>query len=209
MTAGSRPAAAGGGLVLLAALASFTANLDLSIVNLALPVIGKAFGAGQTELAWVVNAYVLPYAVSILAVGRLGDGFGHRKVLAAGALLFALGSLVAAAAGVVGGYPALLLGRAMQGLGGSAVLTIALAVVSANFTGEARGVALGRYFAAGAGAAVVGPLVGAVLASALGWPGIFASQVPLGVLVALLAWRLLPAPAGTRRVSLDAPALVA
>ena len=208
MTARPRPAAAGG-LVLLAALASFTANLDLSIVNLALPVIGKAFGAGQAELAWVVNAYVLPYAVSILAVGRLGDGFGHRRVLAYGALLFALGSFVAAAAGVAGGYPALLLGRAMQGLGGSALLTIALAVVSANFSGEARGVALGRYFAAGAGAAVIGPLIGAVLASVFGWPGIFASQVPLGILVAVLAWRLLPDASRTRHVSLDVPALVA
>ena len=64
-SATSRP----GALIAVAALAAFTANIDLSIVNLALPTIGRAFDAGQSELAWVVSAYVLPFAVSILAVG--------------------------------------------------------------------------------------------------------------------------------------------
>lgn len=103
-------------LILVAGLAAFTANLDLSIVNLALPAVGRAFGATQSELAWTVNGYVLPYAVSILAVGRLGDGLGHRRLLVAGALLFGLGSIVSAAAPT---YPALLAGRVLQGLGGT------------------------------------------------------------------------------------------
>ena len=67
-----------GALVAVSVLAAFTANFDLQIVNLALPVIGDAFDVGQSTLAWAVNAYVLPFAVSILAVGRLGDRYGLR-----------------------------------------------------------------------------------------------------------------------------------
>ena len=200
------PAGAGRpvGLILVAALAAFTANLDLSIVNLALPVIGDAFGTTQSELAWTVNAYVLPYAVSILAVGRLADRFGHRRTLAAGAWLFALGSVVAA---VAPGYAVLLVGRAVQGLGGAGLLTVGLAIVSANFSGAERGRALGWYFASGATAAVVGPLVGGLLTSLVGWPGIFWSQVPLALVVVGSARAVLAAgSAGTRR-SLDLPGL--
>ena len=80
-----------GALVAVSVLAAFTANFDLQIVNLALPVIGEAFGVSQSTLAWAVNAYVLPFAVSILAVGRLGDRFGLRPVLTIGGLLFAVG----------------------------------------------------------------------------------------------------------------------
>ena len=192
-------------IIAVTVLAAFTANVDLSIVNLALPVVGRAFEVGQSDLAWTVNAYVLPYAVSILAVGRLADRVGHRRVLAVGALLFLLGSLVAAAAPT---YLFLLVGRAIQGLGGSALLTIGLAIISVNFTGPARGRALGLYFAAGASAAVVGPLIGGWLATAAGWRAIFWSQVPLALLVVLAALALLPVAGGGKRRSLDAPGLL-
>jgi EmrB/QacA subfamily drug resistance transporter len=201
VTAPERDAPASPGLLMIvAALAAFTANLDLSIVNLALPSIGRAFGTTQSELAWAVNAYVLPYAVSILAVGRLGDRYGHRRVLVVGAISFGLGSVVSA---VAPAYPILLAGRILQGLGGSALLTIGLAVVSANFTGADRGRALGFYFAAGAGAAVVGPIVGGLLTSVAGWSAIFWCQIPLAAVVAIVATRVLaPQGRGARR-SLD------
>jgi EmrB/QacA subfamily drug resistance transporter len=195
-----RPAA----LIALAALAAFTANVDLSIVNLALPAIGRAFGTTQSELAWTVNAYVLPYAVSILAVGRLADRFGHRRMLVGAGLVFAVGSVLAAAAP---GYPVLLVARAIQGLGGSGLLTIGLAIVSANFTGSERGRALGWYFASGATAAVVGPLVGGFLTSLAGWPAMFWSQVPLALGVIVVARVVLDAPRATGRRSLDLPGL--
>ena len=195
-----RPAA----IVALAALASFTANVDLSIVNLALPVIGRAFETTQSELAWTVNAYVLPYAVSILAVGRLADRFGQRAVIVGGALLFAAGSVASALAP---GYGILLSGRVLQGLGGSALLTVGLAMISATFSGAERGRALGIYFAAGATAAVVGPIVGGLLTSVGGWPAIFWSQIPLAVAVAVVARRVLPAPTGGHARALDLPGL--
>jgi DHA2 family methylenomycin A resistance protein-like MFS transporter len=193
-------------LIGVAAVAAFTANLDLSIVNLALATIGHAFSVGQSTLAWTVSAYVLPYAISILAVGRLGDAHGHRRVLAAGSLLFALGSLVAA---VAPAYVVLLVGRVLQGFGGSALMTIGLAIVSANFSGGERARGLGIYFAAGATAAVVGPLAGGLLTAAFGWRGIFVSQLPLALVVFVAAVRVLPdRPPGARR-SLDLPGLAA
>ena len=185
-------------------LAAFTANLDLSIVNLALPVVGDAFGVGQSTLAWTVSAYVLPFAVSILAVGRLGDRYGHRPVLAIGGLVFALGAATSALAPA---YPVLLAGRVAQGIGGAALLTIGLAVISASYTGAERGRALGLYFAAGAIAAVIGPLVGGLLTALLGWPGIFWAQVPLALVAALAAWVLLPPAAAGRHRPLDGPGL--
>jgi EmrB/QacA subfamily drug resistance transporter len=205
MTITSRAAPARPGLlIVVAGLAAFTANLDLSIVNLALPAVGRAFGATQSELAWTVNAYVLPYAVSILAIGRLGDGLGHRRLLVAGALLFGLGSIVSAAAPT---YPALLTGRVLQGLGGSALLTIGLAILSANFAGLDRGRALGFYFAAGASAAVVGPIVGGLLTAVAGWSAIFWCQIPLAAAVAVVATVVLPGREHGIRRSLDAPGL--
>ena len=174
-----------GALVAVSVLAAFTANFDLQIVNLALPVIGDAFDVSQSTLAWAVNAYVLPFAVSILAVGRLGDRFGLRPVLTIGGLLFAVGAALSALAPT---YGVLLAGRVVQGIGGAALLTIGLASISASFQGPARGRALGLYFAAGATAAVVGPLVGGVLTSLVGWPGMFWVQVPLAVGTAVAAW---------------------
>jgi EmrB/QacA subfamily drug resistance transporter len=192
-------------IVGVAVLASFTANLDLSIVNLALPVVGEAFGVGQSTLAWTVSAYVLPFAVSILAVGRLGDRYGHRSVITLGGLLFAAGALASA---IAPSYPVLLAGRVAQGIGGAALLTIGLATISATFQGPARGRALGFYFAAGAIAAVVGPLVGGLLTGLVGWPGIFWAQVPLALLVAVAAWSVMPHGAAGRHRPLDGPGLV-
>jgi EmrB/QacA subfamily drug resistance transporter len=200
VTRAGRPSA----LVWVAVLAAFTANLDLSIVNLALPVVGDAFGIGQSTLAWTVSAYVLPFAVSILVVGRLGDRYGHRPVLAIGGLVFALGAATSALAPA---YPVLLAGRVAQGVGGAALLTVGLAVISASYTGPERGRALGLYFAAGAIAAVIGPLVGGLLTALIGWPGIFWAQVPLALVAALAAWILLPRGAAGRHRPLDGPGL--
>jgi len=112
--------------------------------------------------------------------------------------------LVASAASV---YPQLLVGRVLQGFGGAGLLTIGLAIVSANFTGAARARGLGYYFAAGATAAVVGPLVGGVLASSAGWSAIFWVQIPLALVVMGMAFRVVPASSETADRSLDLPGL--
>ncbi len=189
----------------VASTAGFTANFDLQLVNLALPQLGRAFDVSQSILAWAVAAYVLPYAISILAVGRLADGFGLRRVLAVGAVLFTLGSLVAAAAPA---YAVLLAGRVLQGVGGAALMTTALAAISATYSPAARPRAFGIFFAAGALAAVVAPLAGAALIAVVGWRGMFASQVPLGLLVLGGAMAVVPASRRGPRGSLDVPGLV-
>jgi predicted MFS family arabinose efflux permease len=104
-------------------------------------------------------------------------------------------------------YSALLVGRALQGLGGSSLLTIGLAVVTGSFSGAARARALGFYLSAGASAAVVGPLAGGVISSVGGWPGIFWSQIPLAAAVALGSAFLLPSRASGAATSLDLPGI--
>jgi len=192
-----------GGILALAWLAAFTPILDLDIVTVALPRVGRAFDAGASDVAWVVNAYVIAFAISILAVGRIGDAVGRRRVLVGGALLFALATAGAAAAPSM---PALLAMRALQGFGGSAMLTTSLALVSASFEGPVRARALGLYFSGGALGGVVGPVAGGLLVSAFGWRAMFAVQVPLAVAVAGLALAVLPEAVGRRR-SLDLPGL--
>ncbi|MGH2773425.1 MAG: MFS transporter [Actinomycetota bacterium] len=187
-----------------AALAGSTAILDTSIVNLALPAIGKAFGTDASGLAWAVNAYVLPFAVSILAAGRLGDAFGRRRVLAAGGVMFAIGS---AGCALAGSYAALLAMRAVQGLGGSLLMTVSLATVSATFDEATRPKALGIYFASGATAGAAGPIIGGVLTDLFGWEAMFSMQVPLSLAVTGAALAFLDRPAEARRPNLDLPGL--
>lgn len=191
-------------VLITACLATATAFLDTSIVNLALPALGKAFNTSASELAWVVNAYVLPFAISILAVGRLGDALGRHRVLAVGAAIFAVGC---AGAVVAPTYPVLLAMRVLQGIGASALLTLSLALVSAGFDETARPRALGLYFAAGASAAAIGPVIGGLLTSAYGWRAMFAVQVPLALLVMMMAMVALEPVTGGKRMSLDVPGL--
>ena len=186
-------------------LCAFAPILDTNIVNLAIPRIGMAFGTSATELAWVVTAYVIPFAVSILAIGRLGDSVGRVRVLLAGALLFGVASLLCA---IAPSYEMLIAARALQGFGGSALITTALGVVSATYAGPARARAIGVFFSGGFFAGVVGPALGGVLTSAFTWRGMFAAQIPLALIVVALAPRLLPRQP-TRPRSLDLPGLVA
>lgn len=191
------------GVLALSWLAAFTPVLDLDIVTTALPRIGLAFGVGASDLAWVVNAYIISFAISILAVGRIGDAIGRRRVLVGGAALFALAT---AGAAMAPDLPVLLAMRALQGIGGSAMLTTSLAVVSASFEGPLRARALGLYFSGGAFGGVLGPVVGGILVSAFGWRTMFAVQIPLAVGVAALALAALPETRSRAR-SLDLPGL--
>lgn len=186
-------------------LCAFVPILDTNIVNLALPRIGMAFGTSASELAWVVTAYVIPFAVSILAVGRLGDSVGRRRVLLAASLLFAIASLVCAAAP---SYALLLGGRVVQGIAGSALITTALGYISASYTGLARARAIGIFFTGGSFGGMVGPVLGGVLTSLLTWRGMFALQIPLA-LVALVLVYVLVAPQERHARAIDVPGLAA
>lgn len=186
-------------------LCAFVPILDTNIVNLALPRIGMAFDTSASELAWVVTAYVIPFAVSILAVGRLGDSVGRRRVLLIASALFALASIGCALAPT---YPALLVARAAQGIAGSALITTALGYISASYTGLARARAIGIFFTGGSFGGMVGPMLGGVLTTLFTWRGMFAVQIPLALLALALVYRLVAAQERHAR-TIDLPGLAA
>jgi EmrB/QacA subfamily drug resistance transporter len=188
------PATAGGsrrlGLALLViATAQLMVVLDATIVNVALPHIQRALGFSGSGLEWVVNAYAITFGGLLLLGGRAGDILGRRRVFVFGLLLFSAASLL-------GGFATsqwwLLTARAIQGVGGAVIAPTALALITTNFPeGTERNRAFGVYAAmAGAGSAA-GLLLGGILTTYLSWRWVLFVNVPIGILVAAAAPRVL------------------
>src|SRR5947207_3961696 len=175
-------------LILLSA-AQFVVVLDASIVNVALPSIGRALHFSASNLQWVVNAYTLTFAGFLLLGGRAADLLGRRRVFIAGLLLFAGASLV----GGLSTSQGMLIGaRALQGLGGAIVAPATLSILTTTFAeGAERNRALGYWGAMGAAGGATGALLGGILTSVLGWQWILFVNVPVGVLAAIAARRLI------------------
>src|SRR6201996_1581357 len=180
------------GLALLViAAAQLMVVLDASIVNVALPDIQKALGFSGTGLEWVVNAYTLTFGGLLLLGGRAGDILGRRRVFIAGIILFSVASLL-------GGFATseawLLAARAVQGVGGAIIAPTALALVTTTFPeGPPRNRAMGVYAAMSIGGAAVGLMAGGLLTTYLSWRWVLFVNVPIGVVVALLAPRAIAA----------------
>ena len=165
--------------------------LDTTIVNVALPSIRESLNFTETSLAWVVNAYILTFGGFLLLGGRLGDLYGHRRLFLLGIALFTLASF---ACGLSGSQGFLVTARAVQGIGGAVADAVALSLMMNLFTEPAeRAKAMGVFGFVCAGGGSVGVLLGGLLTSALSWHWVFLVNVPLGVLVAVLTLRLLPA----------------
>ena len=175
-------------LVLLC-FAQFIVVLDASIVNVALPSIGEGLDFSQENLAWVVNAYVLTFGGFLLLGGRMADLLGRRRVFISGLLLVAAASLAAGFAATEG---QLIAARAAQGLGAAIISPAALSIVTTIFRdGAERNKALGAWGAvAGAGGAA-GVLFGGILTDGLGWEWVLWVNVPVALVVAALAPRLI------------------
>src|SRR3984885_10198027 len=187
-SAGSAPRHLGLALVVIAA-AQLMVVLDATIVNVALPHIQSALGFSGSGLEWVVNAYALTFGGLLLLGGRAGDILGRKRVFIAGIILFSAASLL-------GGFAttqAWLLGaRALQGVGGAIVAPTALSLVTTNFPeGRERNRAMGVYATMSIAGAAVGLLVGGVLTTYFSWRWVLFVNVPIGLLVALLAPRAL------------------
>jgi EmrB/QacA subfamily drug resistance transporter len=175
-------------LVVIAA-AQLMVVLDATIVNVALPHIQSALGFSGSGLEWVVNAYALTFGGFLLLGGRAGDILGRRRVFVAGIALFALASL---AGGLATSQEWLLTARVIQGLGAAVVAPTALSLITTTFPeGPRRNRAMGVYAAMSIGGAAIGLLVGGVLTTYASWRWVFFVNVPIAIVVALMAPRVL------------------
>jgi EmrB/QacA subfamily drug resistance transporter len=152
--------------------------LDITVVNVALPSIQRELHSSFADLQWVVNAYSLTLAAFMLTAGSLADRFGRRRVFTAGLFVFTLSSAVC---GLSSTPLTLNLARAAQGVGGSMMFATSLALLAHAFRGRERGTAFGIYGAVVGAAVAVGPLVGGVITSGIGWQWIFFVNLPIGV----------------------------
>jgi EmrB/QacA subfamily drug resistance transporter len=173
----------------LLAMTQFVVVIDASIVNVALPSIGRALDFSQDDLTWVVNAYTLTFGGFLLLGGRLADLMGRRRMFTTGLILFSLASLLG---GLAQSEAWLIAARAVQGMGAAIVSPAALSIITTTFAeGSERNRALGVWGSvAGAGGAA-GVLLGGVLTSGLSWRWVLFVNVPIGVVCALLSPRLL------------------
>jgi EmrB/QacA subfamily drug resistance transporter len=172
----------------ITSVALFMATLDNLVVTTALPVIRTDLGASIEDLEWTVNAFTLTFAVFLLTGAALGDRFGRRRLFAVGLGIFTAASIAAALAPTV---DALIVARAVQGIGGAIVTPLTLTILSAAVPAEKRGLALGAWGAIGGLAVASGPLVGGAVVEGLSWQWIFWLNVPIGlVLIPLALMRL-------------------
>src|SRR5690242_3854899 len=189
MTALSSPRAKTFALLLLA-MTQFVIVIDASIVNVALPSIGRALHFSQDNLSWVVNAYTLTFGGFLLLGGRLADLLGRRRIFIAGLILFSLASL---AGGLAQSDVWLIAARAVQGLGAAIISPAALSLVTTMFAeGAERNRALGVWGAVAGSGGAAGVLLGGVLTQYAGWEWVLFVNVPIGLAAAAIAPRLLP-----------------
>lgn len=197
-TPNTPPSPALGRILATVSVGFVVTQLDVTIVNIALPKIGADLHANVAGLQWVVDAYTLAFAVLMLSAGVLGDRLGTRRMYAGGIVLFALASL---ACGLALDATMLVAARAVQGIGAAAMLPNSLALLNRSYGHDPklRARAVGLWTAAGAISIAAGPVVGGVLIAAFGWRSIFLVNLPICAagLLATLIW--VPKPDCTRK----------
>lgn len=192
------------GLVLLC-LAQFMVILDVTVVNVALPVIADELQLSRAASTWVVVAYTLCFGALMLLGGRMADTLGRRRVFLVGLVVFTLASL---GSGLAGG-PAMLVGaRAAQGVGAALLSPAALSIVTTTFHGSERDRALGVWAAIGGAGAAAGVLLGGVFTASLGWQWVFLINVPVGLAVAVALSLVVDSSPTTRAGRIDLPGAV-
>ena len=186
----SQPVTHKGLALALLAAAQFVVVLDASIVNVALPSIGRDLNFSQENLSWVVNAYTLVFGGFLLLGGRMADLLGRRRVFTVGLIVFALASLLGGFASSEG---QLIAARALQGLGAAILSPAALSILTTTFAeGAERNRALGVWGAVAGSGGAVGVLLGGVLTEYLGWEWVLFVNVPIALFAAAMTSRLLP-----------------
>src|SRR5205823_5823731 len=167
----------------------FMILLDTTIVNVAIPAMSQGLNAPLDEILWVLNAYILVYAVLLIPAGRLGDLFGQRNMFALGLAVFTLAS---ALCGFSQNSTELIAARIVQGVGGALLTPQTLAILTSIFPPERRGAAFGVWGGIAGLATIAGPVLGGVLTTYLDWRWIFYVNVPIGVVAFIAALIVVP-----------------
>jgi len=164
-------------------IAIFMLLLDITVVNVALPDIQRSLHSSFQDLQWVVDAYSLTLAAFLLTAGSVADQIGRRRVFVAGLVVFTASS---ALCGLSTSALMLNLSRGLQGTGGAMMFATSLALLAEAFVGRERGTAFGVFGAVTGGAVAVGPLIGGIITSGIGWEWIFFVNVPIGIIAVVL-----------------------
>jgi len=187
-------------VLLVVSAATAMLLLDVTVVNVALPAIRADLGASFAEMQWVIDAYALTLAATLLGAGALADRIGRRAIFAGGLVLFTACSALCA----VATSPVFLdLARGAQGVGGAAMFASSLALLANEFQDRERGFALGVWGGVTGAALAIGPLVGGLLTDELSWRWIFLVNLPIGALLTWLTLRTLPESREERPRPLD------
>ena len=173
----------------VAVLGSGLAFLDGTVVNVALPEIGRDLGASTSSLQWILNGYLLTLASLILLGGSLGDRHGRRRIFMLGAALFTAASLLCA---IAPNAELLIVARLLQGIGGALLTPGSLAMIESSFRPGDRARAIGAWSGLGGVATAIGPLLGGYLVEAVSWRAIFLINLPIGIFVVVMARRHVP-----------------
>jgi EmrB/QacA subfamily drug resistance transporter len=186
-------------------VAIFMLLLDITVVNVALPDIQRSLHSSFSDLQWVVNAYALTLAAFLLTSGSVADLIGRRRVFVLGLVVFTASSAVCG----LSSTPLMLnLARAVQGTGGAMMFATALALLAQAFHGKERGTAFGVFGAVTGGAVAIGPVLGGVITSGIGWEWIFFVNVPIGVIAVFLTLARVSESRDPHAMGVDWPGLV-
>jgi EmrB/QacA subfamily drug resistance transporter len=186
-------------------LGFFMILLDTTIVNVAMPAISSGLNASLSDLLWILNAYVLVYAVLLITAGRLGDLYGPKVLFLGGLVIFTAAS---AACGFAQNPTQLIIFRIIQGLGGALLTPQTLSVITTIFPAERRGAAFGIWGSVAGVSTVAGPVLGGWLVTDYSWRWIFFVNIPVGIVTLALAAVVMPNLKLNRRHKLDLPGVV-
>jgi EmrB/QacA subfamily drug resistance transporter len=192
-------------VLIVVCVAVFMLLLDITVVNVALPDIRKELHTSFTDLQWVVDAYALTLAATMLNAGSLGDMLGRKRVFLVSIALFTIASTLCGAAT----SPVwLIVARGAQGIGGAGMFAVSLAIITQEFHGRERGTAFGIWGATVGMAVAIGPLVGGALTTYVGWRWIFFVNIPIGVACVLAGLRTLRETRDEGHGGVDVPGLL-